>query len=80
MTKTPKRREGRRAPLDRFRLRSERMRAGLNQKQLAELSGVSQSQISALECGENGASPETVARLAAALRCTVDDLFIRRSA
>lgn len=80
MTKTPIRREGGRVPLDRHRLRSERFRAGLNQKQLAKLAGLSQSLISALECGHNGASPETLARLAAALRCSTDDLLIRRSA
>jgi transcriptional regulator with XRE-family HTH domain len=56
------------------------MRAGLSQRRLAELSGLSTSLISALECGDSGASPETAVRLAAALRCPVDDLYVRRSA
>ena len=80
MTRTPIRREGRSAPLDRHRLRTQRMRAGLSQRRLAELSGLSTSLISALECGDSGASPETAVRLAAALRCPVDDIYVRRSA
>lgn len=52
----------------------------MSQKRLAELAGLSTSQVSALETGANGASPETLARLAAALRCDIDALLERRSA
>ena len=80
VNKTPIRREGRSAPLDRHRLRTERMRAGLSQRRLAELTGLSTSQISRLEVGTCGVSPEALVRIAAALRCAVDDILLRRSA
>lgn len=80
VNKTPIRRRGHATPLDRHRLRAERIRAGLSQRRLAELTGLSTSQVSALETGANGASPETLVRLAAALRCAVDDLLTGRSA
>lgn len=79
MNSTPIRREGRRAPLDRERLRRARIEAGLSQVELARLSGLSTSLISALECGDSGASPATLTRLAAALRCPPADLM-RKSA
>jgi ribosome-binding protein aMBF1 (putative translation factor) len=44
-----------------------RERKGLTQKQLAELSGVQQSEISKIERGQINATIETVARLAAPL-------------
>lgn len=75
MNSPPIRREGRRAPLDRRRLRRQRIGAGLSQRRLAELSGLSTSLISALECGDSGASPESLVKLAVALRCSVDDLL-----
>lgn len=80
MTSTPIRREGRRAPLDRHRLRRQRMEAGLSQRRLAELAGVSKQLISALECGDSGASPETLLKLAVTLRCSADDLLLKASA
>ena len=52
-----------------------RQEAGLSQTRLAELTGMSTSLISALECSESGASPATLVRIAAALRCAVADLM-----
>lgn len=75
MNSPPIRRDGRRAPHDPDRLRLRRIEAGLSQTRLAYLSGVSKQQISALECGTNGASPDALIRLAVALRCTVADLM-----
>lgn len=75
MSNPPIRREGRRAPYSRYRLRRKRQEAGLSQVRLAEMTGLSTSLISALECGESGASPESLARIAEALECTVADLM-----
>lgn len=75
MSTPPIRRDGRSVPLDQDELRRRRMERGLSQRALATKSGVSQQQISALETGVNGASPEVVARLARALRCRNADLM-----
>lgn len=80
MSSPPIRRTGRGAPYDRRRLRRKRNEAGLSQTALAEITGVSKQQISALECGTNGASPETIAALAEGLGCEVSDLLHRGAA
>lgn len=49
------------------RLTSERERAGLSQAQVAEAAGLDASTISKLEAGTRVPSPDTVARLVAAL-------------
>lgn len=75
MNSPPKRREGRRAPYDRAVLRRKRFEAGLSQARLAEIAGLSPQMISALECGESGASAESLAAIAGALGCRVADLM-----
>ena len=57
-----------------LRLRAERERQGLNQQQLAELSGVTQSAISYIEAGKALASKHVVA-LATALGMTAEALL-----
>lgn len=47
---------------------------GLTQSALAELSAVNRVQIADLEAGRKSGSIETVRKLAAALRITIDDL------
>lgn len=47
-------------------LRDARRRAGLTQAELAELSGTSQSTLSAYECGSKTPSADTLARVLAA--------------
>ena len=49
----------------------------LRQKDLAELTGFSQVNISRYESGQRGLDLETAARIATALGCTVDDLIRR---
>ena len=58
------------------RLEEKRKKRRLTQKQLANLSGVTQQAISKIEQGERK-SPQidTLAKLATALKCTVDDLI-----
>lgn len=63
------------APFDRNRLRRERTKAGLQQKELAAKSGSSTAHISRLELGRCGVSPELLHRLAEALGCTVTELM-----
>ncbi len=62
-------------PLDRAELTRRRWLARLKQWELAELAGISTSQISRIESGKVGASPATLGRLADALGCTVADLL-----
>lgn len=75
MNSPPIRREGRSAPYSRVRLRRKRIEAGLSQRLLAEKAGVSKQLISALECGESGASPASLAAIADALECPVTELM-----
>ena len=44
-------------------LQAEREQAGLTQARLAEMAGIAQSNLSAIESGTRGASPQMVARL-----------------
>lgn len=48
-----------------------RKRAGLNQKQLADLSGVGQSEISRIESGQGNPTLDTLSRIVAPLRAHV---------
>ena len=61
------------------RLRERRRRAGLTQDELADLSEVSQSMVSALELGRITApSAGTVDRLAKTLGCTPEEIGYER--
>lgn len=59
------------------RLKMLRQGAGLTQGQLAEKSGVSQSQISAIENGDYNVRVKTLALLADALNINMSDFFIQ---
>jgi len=59
----------------RNRVREVRPAQGLSQQRLAEVSGVSQSEISLVERGLHRPSLETGLRLAGALRAAVEGLF-----
>ena len=58
------------------KLQMMRKKRRLTQKQLADMSGVTQQAISKIESGERK-SPQiaTLSKLAGALKCTVDDLI-----
>ena len=49
-------------------IRAERERAGLTQAQLADLAGIAQSNLSAIEAGKRPASPQMLERLSRAMR------------
>ena len=55
-----------------------RRERGMTQKALAEAAGVSQPFIHDLENGNRNAKPETLACIAAALGCTIDELYERK--
>jgi transcriptional regulator with XRE-family HTH domain len=57
-------------------LRSERLKAGLTQVQLAELTGIPQSRLSALEGGNRDIMVSTAFKLARAIGCSFSDLFV----
>lgn len=58
------------------RLASKRRRMGKTQKQLSVEVGISQVSISAIEKGRKEPRSSTLARLASALECSVDALFV----
>ena len=60
---------------DLTRLREHRRRRTLTQEELEKLSGVSRAAIAALELGYRRAQPETVAKLAKALKVKAEDLI-----
>ena len=60
--------------LDPGELVRRRWRARLTQAELAALAGISNGQLSKIENGKSGPSPDTLGRLADALGCTVADL------
>lgn len=62
-------------PQDPGRLFRRRMACGLTQKQLAELAHLSTQQMSQIERGVRGASPDSLLRIAKALNCPVEDLM-----
>lgn len=57
-----------------------REQKGVTQKALAEAANVSSPFMYDLENGNRNAKPETWARIAAALGCTVNDLIERKEA
>lgn len=57
------------------RIRVIRMAQNMSQKELADLTGLSQVNISRYETGQRGIEIENAAIIAAALNCTVDDLI-----
>jgi transcriptional regulator with XRE-family HTH domain len=56
-------------------LRHRRIRAGLNQGDLAGQTGLDQSYISLLERGKRGGTAKTLGIIAKALRCEIADLL-----
>lgn len=57
-------------------LRTLRRRAGYSQEQLAEITGISQGQISAWETGKRkNASIANIVRVAEVLKCSCDELL-----
>jgi transcriptional regulator with XRE-family HTH domain len=52
-----------------------RVKAGLQQKDLAELAQIKPQMLSRIELGQAGATPPVLSRLAAALRCEITDLM-----
>ena len=56
-------------------LRKKRLAAGLSQKELADSLGTVQSAISAWESGEKMPRASQLPELAAALHCTIDELY-----
>jgi transcriptional regulator with XRE-family HTH domain len=61
----------------RWFLREWRNHRGYTQDRLAEMTGLSKPFISQLERGERGFTPATLELLAEALKCGIDDLFVR---
>ena len=58
-------------------LREKREAAGLTQVQLAELAGVPQQTISAIEMrARDNPTADTLYRLACALGCTMDEMYV----
>jgi UDPglucose 6-dehydrogenase len=60
-------------------LRERRILAGMNQGDLASLTGLNQSYISLLERGQREPTGKTLGILAAALNCEIGDLIRKRS-
>ena len=57
------------------RIRNYRIRLGLSQEKLAELSACPPSYIGQIERGEKNATLESIERIASALRVSLSDLF-----
>lgn len=62
-------------PTPNKRLKNLRYNAGLTQMELAELAGVSQPTLSAIETGLAVGRPSTLTAIADALGCSVTDLL-----
>ena len=60
------------------RIKDIRVARGMTQKALAEAADISQPFLFDLENGNRNAKPETLARIAAALGCTIDELYERK--
>ena len=56
-------------------LKKKRLAAGLSQKELADKLGIVQSAVSAWESGEKMPRASQLPELAAALHCTIDELY-----
>jgi len=65
---------------DPAKLRRKRVEAGLNQTDLAQVTGIQQSHISKLERGRSSTTPKSLARIAKALGCTIADLLPDKAA
>jgi putative molybdopterin biosynthesis protein len=63
-------------PSDESPLRAQRERLGLSQLALADAVGLSRQSLSAIEAGRSQPSVRVALRLAAALECRVEDLFV----
>lgn len=57
------------------RIKTIREEKGIDQKSLAELANVSRPFLCDLENNRRGAKPDTLQRIADALKCTVEDLM-----
>lgn len=75
MTDGSSTRRRRHAPHDPSKLRRIRIEAGYSQGRLAREAGLSQQLLSALECDDSGASPESLAKIAEVLGCAIADLL-----
>lgn len=62
------------------RIKDIRVARNMTQKALAEAADISQPFLYDLENGNRNAKPETLARIAAALGCTIEDLYERKEA
>ena len=60
-------------------LRAKRQSAGLSQKQLAEMAGITRQAVSAVEANQYSPATSVALQLARALRCRVEDLFSIKS-
>lgn len=60
-------------------IRDRRQRLRISQEDLAELSGLDRTYIGGIERGERNPSLKNIARIAAALRVDVAELFPRRA-
>ena len=60
-------------------LRHKRQSAGLSQKQLADMAGITRQAVSAVEAHQYSPATSVALRLARALRCKVEDLFSIKS-
>ena len=56
-------------------LREKRQSAGLSQKQLADMAGITRQAVSAVEANQYSPATSVALQLARALRCRVEDLF-----
>lgn len=74
-------RQSRKRPLpqDKERVFRKRVQRNLTQNQLAEKAQLSKQQMSAIESGSRGASPDALHRLADALDCDVTELMPREA-
>lgn len=63
--------------MEKFQEKLKRIRTekGLSYKELAKLSGVTATEISALELGERNPSPKTIRKLSDALDCDYSELY-----
>lgn len=77
MNTAPIRRVRQGVPYDREQIRLKRIERGLSQARLAELTGLSTSQISGIETGYSGPSAGSLAEIARVLRCKVSDLMTK---
>lgn len=61
-----------------IRLREVRLEAGLTQVQLAEKTGIDQSDVSRIESKATGISLDVLDRLCRALKCEPGDILVRK--